>query len=267
MLDCTPSDVPLPAGWPLCVRSAVLPAYRSHGHPRTQSSSWLVSGSDNPPTDPDEQAAQYDRVVTAKYADHVHHVDLTVVPSSLGMWAAWMPFALPQSWPFAWWVAVAIDHFSRRAMGATVFNRQPTSIQVRTFLGRLYARVTPKHIISDKGSQFWCDGFKVWCKRRNIRPQFGAVGQYGNIAVLERFLCQSLRRSCGLSAANLGELNRSLASKHSRIGPEKSVVRHTNQAARSHVRNEPVRPVAIQRHTAHRTPVNEPAREASGTSA
>jgi len=134
-----------------------------------------------PPTDPVDQAEQTDRVVTAKRPDHVHHVDLTVVPTSIGMWTAWTPFALPQAWPFAWWVAVVIDHFSRRAMGVAVFKKQPTSVQVRTFLGRLYAKAKPKYIISDKGSQFWCDGFKAWCKRKGINPRFGAVGKYGSI--------------------------------------------------------------------------------------
>jgi hypothetical protein len=42
------------------------------------------------------------RVVTAKYPGHVWHVDLTVVPTG-GFWTSWLPFSLPQSWPFAWW--------------------------------------------------------------------------------------------------------------------------------------------------------------------
>ncbi len=63
-----------------------------------------------------------------------------------------------------------------------------TSIQVRTFLGRLCAEAKPKYIICDKGSQFWCDGFKAWCKRKDIKPRFGAVGKCGSIAVIERFI-------------------------------------------------------------------------------
>jgi len=46
-----------------------------------------------------------------------------------------------------------------------IFKKPPTSIQIRTFLGRLYSKTKPKYIICDKGSQFWCDGFKTWCKR------------------------------------------------------------------------------------------------------
>jgi len=148
-----------------------------------------------PPADPGDQTEQSDRIVTANYTDHVHHVDLTVVPTSLGMWAAWTPFALPQVWPFCWWVAVVIDHFSRRAMGATVFKKQPTSIQIRTFLGRLWAKTKPKYIICDKGSQFWCDTFKAWCKRKGVKPRFGAIGKHGSIAVVERFI-RTLKDEC-----------------------------------------------------------------------
>jgi len=107
-----------------------------------------------PPAEPIEAPIATGRVVTADYPDHVHHVDLTVVPTSLGMWTAWVPFALPQAWPFCWWSVVVIDHFSRRAMGVAVFKKHPTAIQVRTFLGRLCAEAKPRYIICDKGSQF-----------------------------------------------------------------------------------------------------------------
>ena len=133
------------------------------------------------------QSAPTGRVVTAKRPNHVWHVDLTAVPLS-GFWAPWLPFAVPQCWPFCWWLAIVVDHFSRRVMGITVFKKQPTSAQVRSFLGRLCAKAKPKYIICDKGSQFWCDGFKAWCKRRKIWPRFGAVGKYGSIAVIERFI-------------------------------------------------------------------------------
>jgi len=130
------------------------------------------------------------RVVTAKRPNHVWHIDLTVVPLVSGFWATWWPFALPQRWPFCWWVAAVVDHFSRRVMGLAVWKQPPTSQQVRVFLGRTIRtnQAKPKYIICDKGAQFWCDGFKGWCKRRSIRPRFGAVGQHGSIAIVERFI-------------------------------------------------------------------------------
>jgi transposase InsO family protein len=131
------------------------------------------------------------RVVTAKYPNHVWHVDLTAVSILGGFWASWLPFALPQCWPFCWWVAVVLDHDSRRCMGVAVFRNAPTSEAVRAFLGRAIhnAGRAPRYIVCDKGPQFWCPGFKRWCKRHKIKPpRFGAVGQHGSIAVVERFI-------------------------------------------------------------------------------
>ncbi len=83
-----------------------------------------------------------------------------------------------------------IDHYSRRAMGFTVFSKRPDSLSVRAFLGRTItqAKATPKYLICDKDSIFWCDAFKRWCQRKAIRPRFGAVGKHGSIAVVERFI-------------------------------------------------------------------------------
>jgi putative transposase len=138
-----------------------------------------------------------ERIVTARYANHVWHVDLTVMPTQAGMWAAWLPFALPQCWPLCWWLGLCVDHFSRRMMGFALFKTQPTSRAVRAMLAQTIAAtgVCPKYMICDKGSQFWCDAFKAWCHRRAIRPRFGAVGQYGSLAILERAIL-SLKQIC-----------------------------------------------------------------------
>ncbi|HOI56371.1 MAG TPA: DDE-type integrase/transposase/recombinase [Phycisphaerae bacterium] len=137
------------------------------------------------------------RVVTARYPNHVWHVDLSAVPIVAGLALPWLPFALPQRWPFCWWVATAIDHFSRRVVGLAAFDRQPSSVQVRQFLARAIRRAgqPPKYLICDKGGQFWCDGFKSWCKRRGIKPRFGAVGKHGSIAVVERFI-RTMKAEC-----------------------------------------------------------------------
>ena len=142
-----------------------------------------------PASDPEPQAKH--RIVTAKYPGHVWHVDLTVIPTGLGFWTAWLPFALPQCWPFCWWVAVAVDHFSRRAMGCAAFRSQPTSEVVRAFLGRTIAKAgrAPRYIVCDRGKQFDCNGFRDWCRRKGIKPpRYGAIGKHGSIAVVERFI-------------------------------------------------------------------------------
>jgi transposase InsO family protein len=144
-----------------------------------------------------EDAALSTRVVTAKQPNHVWHVDLTAVPTSMGFWAPWLPFALPQCWPFCWWVAVVIDHYSRRIMGVATFKNSPTSVSVQHFLEHVIdnAGATSKYLICDKGPQFWCDAFKHWCDQHNIKPRFGAVGQHGSIAIVERFIL-SLKNEC-----------------------------------------------------------------------
>ena len=126
--------------------------------------------------------------VPARHVNHTWHVDLTSVPITSGCWVPWLPFALPQRWPFCWWLAVAVDQFSRRVMGLAVFQRQPDSAAVRAFLGRTlrHSGAAPKHLVCDRGRQFDCHGFRRWCGRRQIKVRYGAVGQHGSIAVVER---------------------------------------------------------------------------------
>ena len=50
------------------------------------------------------------------------------------------------------------------------------------------AKATPKYLICDKDGVFWCGAFKEWCRRRAIRPRYGAAGKHGSIAVVERFI-------------------------------------------------------------------------------
>ena len=137
----------------------------------------------------EEEDVPVRRTVTAKYPNHLWHVDLSVVPTSAGFWASWSPFAVPQWWPYCWWLACAVDHFSRRVMGFALFFKQPTSIQVRSFLGKAMGKIhtTPKYIISDKGGQFWNDEYKEWCGGKGITPRYSSVGEIGGIALIERF--------------------------------------------------------------------------------
>jgi hypothetical protein len=82
-------------------------------------------------------------------------------------------------------------------MGIATFRNNPTSVSVQRFLDRDIddASATPKYIISDEGQQFLCDRFKDWCDRQGITPRFGAVGQHGSIAIVERFIL-TLKNEC-----------------------------------------------------------------------
>ena len=122
-----------------------------------------------PPTQSTENSAceevqSAERIVIANYPNHVWGLDLTTVPLFGGLWASWLPNAFPQCWPFCWRLALVVDHKSRRAMGFMIFRKPPSSQAVQKFLDRTIQKngAKPKYIVTDKGSQFWCDGFKGW---------------------------------------------------------------------------------------------------------
>jgi transposase InsO family protein len=142
-------------------------------------------------------AIEEKEAVEATRPNEVWHVDLTAVPTGAGLWVPWMPFALRQSWPFCWWVAVAIDQFSRAVVGFAVFRDHPVSSGVQGFLDRAVgvAGRAPVRIVTDRGTQFRCASFAGWCRRRGIGLRFGAVGRRGSIAVVERFIGSIKRES------------------------------------------------------------------------
>lgn len=135
--------------------------------------------------------------IESRGPNHIWLADLTTVPITFGFWLSWLPFSLPQRWPYCWWVAIVIDHFSRRLMGFAIFTQQPSSLAVRTFMGRLMrqAKAKPRHLITDQGEQFRAPDFKVWADRHGIRQRFGAIGKHGSIAVIER-LMRTIKQEC-----------------------------------------------------------------------
>jgi transposase InsO family protein len=163
----------------------------------------------SPPSNAKPQVSE--RRVSAKYPNHLWHVDLTVVPTNAGFWASWLPFALPQFWPFCWWVTCVLGHYSRRALAIGLFMKQPTSMQIRQFLDGVIEsiRTAPKHLVTDAGKQFDCHHFKDWCRRRSIQHRMGAVGKRGSIAVIERFI-GSLKRELIAALAIVPLLRRAL---------------------------------------------------------
>ncbi len=145
----------------------------------------------------EEPVAVSTRVLKAKRPDHIWHVDLTVVPTTAGFWVPWHPFSKLLRWPFCWWVAVVIDQFSRRVCGFALFKKTPSSTEVCGFLDRVTKRTgtKPAHIITDQGRQFIGKTFRSWCRRRHVRPRYGAVGKHASVAVIERFI-RSMKAEC-----------------------------------------------------------------------
>ena len=91
------------------------------------------------------------RIVTAKRPGHVWHVDLTTVPTGGGFWVPWLPHTWPQSWPFCWWVAVVVDHFSRAVVGFAVFTKRPNSLDVQRFPRSGYWQLRGRAELRDLG--------------------------------------------------------------------------------------------------------------------
>ena len=136
--------------------------------------------------------------MTAREPGHLWHIDLTVVPIGQGFWTTWLPFALPQQWPFCWWCVVVVDHFSRRIMKIGVFSDRPDCRTICTILGQTVhqAGAAPKYIVCDRESIFDCDAFRRWVKRKGIKPpRYGAVGRHGSLAVVERLIL-TLKNEC-----------------------------------------------------------------------
>ena len=102
-------------------------------------------------------------------------------------------------WPFCWWVLVAVDHFSRSALGAGVFAKRPDCRAGCVCLGQTVRRVgtAPKYIVCDRESVFDCDAFRRRTKHKGIQPpNYGDVGQHGSIAVVESFIL-TLKQTMG----------------------------------------------------------------------
>ena len=72
-----------------------------------------------------------------------------IAPQRGPHWATWLPFALPQRWPWSWWVVVVVDHFSRRIAGVGVFSSRPDCRAVCVFLAQVIHRAgtAPKYIV------------------------------------------------------------------------------------------------------------------------
>jgi len=85
--------------------------------------------------------------VTAKRPSDVCYLDLTAMPIVGGFWIPWLPFPLPQRWPFCWWVAVAVDDYSRRIMGTAIFKTESIATEVTRLLGRVCLQLgrLPRH--------------------------------------------------------------------------------------------------------------------------
>lgn len=135
--------------------------------------------------------------IVARRPDQVWHSDMTTVPTSLGLWTSAFPFSLPQCWPFCWWLTVVADQYSKKIMGFAFSRRTPNAKAVRSLMSHTLRRTgrRPCHLVTDAGRPYCAGVFRQWCRRIGIDLQFGALGQFGSIAFVER-LIQTIKRDC-----------------------------------------------------------------------
>jgi transposase InsO family protein len=135
------------------------------------------------------------RILYAKHVNHIWFADLTEIRGFLGL--------------FVYKLVVVLDLFSRFPLAFGIFQKEPTADQVLDVLDRaMRQHGRPRHFVSDQGSQFTATVFRETLDALSIRQRFGAIGQYGSIAIIERFW-RTLKELLGirlwppLSAAHL----------------------------------------------------------------
>ena len=131
--------------------------------------------------------ARRERCIRSSRPNHIWLVDLTTVPSLADFWISWLPWSVPQRWTLCCWVAVGIDHSSRRIMGARVFRGRPTAVAMSAFLaGSIRAAgQAPRHLLWP-GAAVHDAVLPASLPSRRIRQRFGAIRKHGSIALVER---------------------------------------------------------------------------------
>ena len=85
-------------------------------------------------------------------------------------------------------VGAVIDAFSRRVIAIGAVAGEPTAAFTVHLLREAVGEAgIPAWVVTDRGRQFTSRAFTRALARRGIRRRFGAVGQSGSIALLERF--------------------------------------------------------------------------------
>ena len=111
--------------------------------------------------------------VRANAPNHVWMTDITNVPGFLKLWI----FKL----------VVILDVYSRFPLAFRVFSKEPTSKDITDLVESAIERFgKPRHFVTDRGAQFTGKAFVRKLRDFGARQRFGALGQSGSIAIIER---------------------------------------------------------------------------------
>ena len=138
------------------------------------------------------------RVVTAKRPNHVWHVDLTTVPTAAGFWTSWLPFAV------AAMLAVLLvgggryrSFFAARdGLSPCSRSNQPPWRCAHSWDERSPRPGPPEVPCLRPRFPIRLCGLSRLVQAPGIKPpRYGAIGQHGSIAVIERFIL-TLKNGC-----------------------------------------------------------------------
>ena len=89
---------------------------------------------------------------------------------------------------FTFKLVVLLDVFSRFPLAARLFFKEPTACEMAEIIEVASKKHgLPRHFISDHGSQFRSLLFREILTSLGIKQRFGAIGNTGSIAIIERF--------------------------------------------------------------------------------
>jgi transposase InsO family protein len=121
-------------------------------------------------------------ILKASKPNHVWMIDITEIPGFFNL--------------FRFKLAVVLDVFSRMPLAAQFFTKEPTAEQMAGLVLHGASKHTPpKHFVSDQGSQFTSQVFRNTLASLGIKHRFGAIGQTGSCAIIERFW-RTLKEMC-----------------------------------------------------------------------
>jgi putative transposase len=123
---------------------------------------------------PSPEAERPVRHVAARYPNHVWLADITEIPGLFRL--------------FVWKLSVVFDAFSRLPLAWKVFGSEPSAAEIASLVDDAATRRgSPKHFVSDRGTQFTAEEFRSLIRNRGVQHRFGALGKHGSIALIERF--------------------------------------------------------------------------------
>ena len=112
-------------------------------------------------------------VVKGRYPNHVWIADETEIPALFRI--------------FSFRLLVILDAFSRFPVAARLSITKPTAHDMVSLFRKAIANNgRPRHFVTDKGRPFRTKLMARELRRHRIQQRFGAIGQHGSIALIER---------------------------------------------------------------------------------